>query len=93
MHLHLLRALRRSLATAALLVGAAFGFVATAAAADARLPKLTLSGPYAAVSYPLIHMVESGALADLAQTVEFVALKERLVEEIRVEAVLAAEAH
>jgi len=76
MHLHLLRALRRSLATAALLVGAAFGFVATAAAADARLPKLTLSGPYAAVSYPLIHMVESGALADLAQTVEFVAWKD-----------------
>jgi len=40
-------------------------------AAHARLPKLVLSGPYAAVSYPLIHMVESGALKDVAEVVEF----------------------
>jgi hypothetical protein len=30
-----------------------------------------LSGPFAAVSFPLIHMVESGALKDVAETVEF----------------------
>lgn len=45
------------------------------AAADA-LPaplreRLVLAGPPASVSYPLIHMVESGALADLAGKVEF----------------------
>lgn len=40
------------------------------------LPKLTLSGPFAAVSYPLIHMVESGALKDVAETVEFVPWKD-----------------
>ncbi|WP_217125824.1 ABC transporter substrate-binding protein [Hydrogenophilus thiooxidans] len=39
-------------------------------AAD-KLPKLVLAGPYAAVSYPLIHMVESGALKDVAEVVEF----------------------
>lgn len=36
-----------------------------------KLPKLVLSGPYAAVSNPLIHMVESGALKDVADSVEF----------------------
>ncbi len=40
-------------------------------AAAAKLPKLVLSGPYAAVSNPLIHMVESGALKDVAEVVEF----------------------
>ena len=43
---------------------------ATSSAA-ARLPKLVLSGPFAAVSYPLVHMVESGALKDVADNVEF----------------------
>ncbi len=42
----------------------------------AKLAKLTLSGPYAAVSFPLIHMVESGALKDMADRVEFVAWKD-----------------
>lgn len=42
----------------------------------AKLPKLTLAGPFAAVSNPLIHMVESGALKDVAETVEFVAWKD-----------------
>lgn len=37
-----------------------------------RRPHLVLAGPLAAVSFPLIHMVESGTLADLAETVEFV---------------------
>ena len=37
-----------------------------------KLAKLTLAGPSAAVSNALIHMVDSGALADLAEVVEFV---------------------
>ena len=36
-----------------------------------RLPKLVLSGPPAAVSTPLIHMIDSGALKEIADTVEF----------------------
>ena len=42
----------------------------------AKLPRLTLAGPYASVSNPLIHMVESGALKDMADKVEFVAWKD-----------------
>ncbi|MBP6500899.1 MAG: PhnD/SsuA/transferrin family substrate-binding protein, partial [Thauera sp.] len=37
-----------------------------------KLPKLTLAGPSAAVSNALIHMVDSGALNDIADVVEFV---------------------
>ncbi|MCQ4273867.1 ABC transporter substrate-binding protein [Stutzerimonas degradans] len=37
-----------------------------------KLPRLVLAGPSSSVSNPLIHMVESGALADLADQVEFV---------------------
>lgn len=37
-----------------------------------KLPKLVLGGPGAAVSMPLIHMVETGALADIADNVSFV---------------------
>jgi NitT/TauT family transport system substrate-binding protein len=36
-----------------------------------RLPKLVLSGPPAAVSTPLIHMIDSSALKDIAEVVEF----------------------
>lgn len=36
-----------------------------------RLPRLVLSGPPAAVSTPLIHMLETGALRDVADKVEF----------------------
>ena len=48
-----------------------FGLVLAGAAQADKLPRLVLAGPYAAVSNPLIHMVESGALADLAEHVEF----------------------
>lgn len=41
-----------------------------------KLARLTLSGPYAAVSFPLIHLVERGALNDLADRVEFVPWKD-----------------
>lgn len=47
-----------------------------APAAGERLPKLVLSGPLAAVSYPLIHIAESGALKDVAESVEFVPWKD-----------------
>lgn len=36
-----------------------------------KLPTLTLSGPFAAVSNPLIHMVKSGSLSDIADQVAF----------------------
>ena len=42
----------------------------------ARMPKIVLAGPFAAVSYPLIHMVESGALKDIADSVEFAPWKD-----------------
>ncbi|MBS3967338.1 MAG: ABC transporter substrate-binding protein [Truepera sp.] len=38
----------------------------------AKLPKLVLAGPAGTVSYPLIHMVESGALQEVADQVELV---------------------
>jgi NitT/TauT family transport system substrate-binding protein len=63
---------------------AAAVFVAAPAIAG-KLPKLTLSGPFAAVSYPLIHMVESGALKDVAETVEFVSWKNP--DQLRVQAI------
>src|SRR5690606_11389578 len=40
------------------------------------LPNLVLAGPFASVSNPLIHMVESGALADVAGKVEFVSWRD-----------------
>lgn len=46
-------------------------FFAFSTPAVAKLPKLVLAGPYAAVSNPLIHMVESGALKEVAEVVEF----------------------
>jgi NitT/TauT family transport system substrate-binding protein len=51
-------------------LAAAF-FALAGPASAAKLPKLVLSGPFAAVSFPLIHMVESGALKDVAESVEF----------------------
>lgn len=41
-----------------------------------KLPKLVLAGPPAAVSTPLIHMIETGALKALADEVEFVVWKD-----------------
>lgn len=44
--------------------------------AQSRLPRLVLAGPFAAVSNPLIRMVDNGALADVAEKVEFLAWKD-----------------
>lgn len=41
-----------------------------------KLPRLVLAGPSSSVSNPLIHMVESGALGDLADKVEFVSWRD-----------------
>ncbi|MCV6607403.1 MAG: ABC transporter substrate-binding protein [Campylobacterales bacterium] len=38
---------------------------------EEKLERLVLSGPFASVSHPLVHMVESGALKDVAKEVEF----------------------
>ena len=46
-------------------------FVYSVVYSGEKLDKLVLSGPYAGVSYPLIHMVSTGALNDVAETVEF----------------------
>lgn len=43
----------------------------TTVLAAEKLPKLVLSGPFAGVSNPLIHMVETGALNEFAEVVEF----------------------
>jgi len=51
---------------------AAAALLAPLAAHAGKLPRLVLGGPSATVSTPLIHMVETGALADLADEVEFV---------------------
>ncbi len=40
-----------------------------------KLEKLVLSGPVASVSHPLVHMVQTGALNDIAKKVEFVLWK------------------
>ena len=39
-------------------------------ASTAKLPRLVLAGPFAAVSNPFYRMVDSGALSDVAETVE-----------------------
>lgn len=67
------RAFGGPLAVAAVFASA---LVPAPAIAVEKIQKLTLSGPFAAVSYPLIHMAESGALKDIAETVEFVPWKD-----------------
>lgn len=47
-----------------------------AVSAEPRLPRLTLAGPGAVVSAPLMHMADTGALADLAEQVSFVAWRD-----------------
>lgn len=44
--------------------------------AQPKLSKLILAGPFAAVSNPLVHIVESGALKNVADQVEFVVWKD-----------------
>lgn len=53
------------------LITLAFFALSFSASAAEKMEKLVLSGPFAGVSNPLIHMVESGALKDIAKEVEF----------------------
>ncbi len=46
-------------------------FISSATAAEEKLEKITLAGPFAAVSDPLIRMVNIGALDDMAKKTEF----------------------
>ena len=39
--------------------------------ADEKLEKIVIAGPFATVSHPVLHMIESGALNDIAKKVEF----------------------
>lgn len=73
-----MRPLQRRLASclAVVIVAAVSGLLPVAAEGAHKLPRLVLAGPYAAVSNPLIHMIDSGALKDLADKVEFVAWKD-----------------
>ncbi|MFN3987738.1 MAG: ABC transporter substrate-binding protein [Rhodocyclaceae bacterium] len=50
--------------------------LATVGAQAERMPRLVLAGPPAAVSFPLIHMVASGALAEVADEVSFVSWRD-----------------
>jgi len=45
------------------------------AAESKKIDKLVLSGPMASVSHPLLHMIETNALADVAEKIEFVMWK------------------
>lgn len=45
------------------------------AAEDKKMDKLVLSGPMASASHPLLHMIETNALADIANEVEFIMWK------------------
>ncbi|MEA3373805.1 MAG: PhnD/SsuA/transferrin family substrate-binding protein [Campylobacterota bacterium] len=43
----------------------------TSAYADQKVKKLVIAGPFATVSHPVIHMIKTGALKDVADKVEF----------------------
>jgi len=43
----------------------------TSAQADQKLKKLVIAGPFATVSHPILHMIKTNALKDIADTVEF----------------------
>lgn len=41
------------------------------AEASEKLDKIVITGPFASVSHPILHMIETGALKDIANKVEF----------------------
>ncbi len=45
--------------------------VSNALQADEKLEKIVVAGPFASVSHPVLHMIEHGALDDVAKKVEF----------------------
>jgi NitT/TauT family transport system substrate-binding protein len=47
-------------------------FITTNAfSADTKLDKIVIAGPFASVSHPILHMIETNALGDVAKKVEF----------------------
>lgn len=56
------------------LLGVTLSTLFTAYAGE-KLDEIVLSGPFASVSHPMIHMVETGALLDIAKKVKFVQWK------------------
>lgn len=49
---------------------------ASVAVAGDKLERLRIAGPAAAISFPLVQMIDTGALAHLAETVEFVSWRD-----------------
>ncbi|PLY11821.1 ABC transporter substrate-binding protein [Sulfurimonas sp. CVO] len=43
----------------------------TILSAEAKLKKIVISGPFASSSHPILHMIETNALSDIAEEVEF----------------------
>jgi NitT/TauT family transport system substrate-binding protein len=46
-------------------------FVITSLQADEKVDKIVIAGPFASVSHPLLHMIQTQALKDVAKEVEF----------------------
>lgn len=46
-------------------------FMSTSLSADEKLEKLVIAGPFASISHPILHMIATGALKDVANKVEF----------------------
>ncbi|HIP59731.1 MAG TPA: ABC transporter substrate-binding protein [Campylobacterales bacterium] len=48
-----------------------FALLPTSLCAEGKIEKLVIAGPFASVSHPMIHMIETGALKDVAKNIEF----------------------
>lgn len=46
-------------------------FLSTALVASEKLEKIVIAGPFASVSHPILHMIETNALKDVADKIEF----------------------
>lgn len=46
-------------------------FMSTSLSADEKLEKIVIAGPFASISHPVLHMIATGALKDVANKVEF----------------------
>lgn len=49
----------------------AFLAISLHAASDQRVEKIVVAGPFASVSHPILHMIKTDALGDVAKSVEF----------------------
>ncbi|MCK9455536.1 MAG: ABC transporter substrate-binding protein [Sulfurimonas sp.] len=50
---------------------ALFLFSLSALSANTKLDKIVIAGPFASVSHPILHMIETNALSDVADKIEF----------------------